>query len=261
MRAGYKSKKESKMGNEKKGSCRLGVMCGQAAFDMLNTCGNPKEVYESGKRFILKWVFDDQIKSVEVLRQIYAVFENLDRYKGDESYDFAYKSVMITSVYFPHEQHYIARKENCSNMPDFECRTDFVMPADAVPVRSCNKPQDVDADKASGADKTIKRVAADIARRYIHDMNPSLWDGIKEKPKNLDTRDWSVPMLSNRNFGISLAYEYDWTNWYCSCRLYVKDESGNVKDPITGKCYKCGNVDAIAGMVEDVLKEGGYTER
>lgn len=92
-----------------------------------------------------------------------------------------------------------------------------------------------------------------IAKEFIGEMNPDLWDGIGEKPDNLDTRivTYDINSENNNELDISLELEdnpetgkKEWT--HC-CELRDKD-NGELMEMQHGY-----GIDSVPNLTDTIL--------
>lgn len=98
-----------------------------------------------------------------------------------------------------------------------------------------------------------RKLAEQIAKEFIKEMNPDLWDGTGEKPESLDTRIATYDVNSENNNELDISFELEdnpdtgkkeWTH-YCELR---DKRNGDLVE-----CLHGYGIDSVPNLTDTIL--------
>lgn len=100
----------------------------------------------------------------------------------------------------------------------------------------------------------MKRETAEkIAKDFLNQMNPEMWDGNGEKPESVNTKIWEYDLCEHDFLDVGIEYNNEEKTWEHCCEI-VDKKSGLMTEILHG--YGIDSYFNLADTIEDICQ--GY---
>ena len=91
-----------------------------------------------------------------------------------------------------------------------------------------------------------RETAGKIAKDFLNQMNPEMWDGNGEKPESFDNRAWEYPLTNEVNLEITFVNNEE-DGWCHYCDLVCASDDASF-DMLSGY-----GIDSVQNIIDTVL--------